>query len=160
MSQEIGSGSCQFLRLGPRNIPPPETVYLWLGLEPKVEDSNPAKTLTGDLNPWSFKWDHVWSQDFNEAQVLHVSIQKNSMRDKVIGKRSIYLERNTLHRVWAILIDESGTRVWGCQFLLGWVILLQNGVLSNSEMSCLRRHMCWQNKRFYCEWVPGKRALG
>ena len=27
---------------------------------------------------------------------------KKSVRDKVIGKKWIYLERNTLHRVWAI----------------------------------------------------------
>ena len=41
----------------------------------------------------------------NEAQVLDVSLQKNSVRDTVIGKRWICsdLERSTLHRVWVIL---------------------------------------------------------
>ena len=43
--------------------------------------------------------------------------RKNSVRDKVMGKKWIYLERNTLHSVWAISEDEKGTRVWGCQFL-------------------------------------------
>ena len=28
--------------------------------------------------------------------------RKNSIRDKVIGKKWIYSERNTLHRVWAV----------------------------------------------------------
>ena len=32
--------------------------------------------------------------------------RKNSVRDKVIGKKWIYLERDTLHRVWAITQDE------------------------------------------------------
>ena len=32
--------------------------------------------------------------------------RKNSVRDKVIGKKWIYSERDTLHRVWAIAEDE------------------------------------------------------
>ena len=53
----------------------------------------------------------------NEAQVLDVSLQ-NSVRDKVIGNKWIYLERNTPQsRVWAISEGEKSTRVWGCQFL-------------------------------------------
>ena len=44
--------------------------------------------------------------------------RKNSVRDKVIGKKWIYLERCTLHRVWAISEHESGPRVQGCQLLL------------------------------------------
>ena len=27
-------------------------------------------------------------------------------------------------------------------------------------MNCLRRHLCWQSKRFYCERAPGWRAVG
>ena len=41
-----------------------------------------------------------------EAQVLDVSFQK--VRDKLIGKRWTYLERNTFHRVGAI---SQGERV-------------------------------------------------
>ena len=37
--------------------------------------------------------------------------RKNSVRDKVIGKKWVYLERNTLHRVWAISEGKSDTRV-------------------------------------------------
>ena len=33
-----------------------------------------------------------------EFEVLNVSYRKNSVRDKVIGKEQIYLERNTPHR--------------------------------------------------------------
>ena len=45
--------------------------------------------------------------------------RKNSVRDKVIGKKWIYLERNThsTDRVWAKSEGEKGTRVWGRQFL-------------------------------------------
>ena len=35
---------------------------------------------------------------FNEAQVLDVYCRKNSVRDKVRGKKWIYLEKKTLHR--------------------------------------------------------------
>ena len=39
--------------------------------------------------------------------------RKNSVRDKVIGKKWIYLERDTLHRVWAIAEDEcSSPEMW------------------------------------------------
>ena len=37
--------------------------------------------------------------------------RKNSVRGKVIGKKWIYLERNT-DRVWSISEGEKGTRVW------------------------------------------------
>ena len=36
--------------------------------------------------------------------------RKNSVRDKMIGKKWIYLERNTLHRVWAISESERARR--------------------------------------------------
>ena len=38
--------------------------------------------------------------------------RKNSVRDKVIGKKQIYLERNTLHRVWSISEGKSGLEIW------------------------------------------------
>ena len=43
--------------------------------------------------------------------------RKNSVRDKVMGKKWIYLERSTLHGQSAIAKGESRPRVWGCQFL-------------------------------------------
>ena len=40
----------------------------------------------------------VWSQDFMKLRFLMSHHRKNSVIDKVIGKKWIYLERNTLHR--------------------------------------------------------------
>ena len=36
-------------------------------------------------------------------------LRKNSVRNKMIGKKWIYLKRNTIHRVWAI---SEGKRSW------------------------------------------------
>ena len=47
--------------------------------------------------------------------------RKNSVRDKVIGKKWIYLERNTLHRVWAISEGKRPRNVAWLVFI-GWVI--------------------------------------
>ena len=79
-------------------------------LNPRGRDSNPAKAhgLLTEIT-------HLVS-GLKEAQVLDVSSQKE-FSDKVIGKKRIYLERNTFHRVWAISEGEKGTRVWGWQFL-------------------------------------------
>ena len=44
---------------------------------------------------------HTWSQDLS-SRFLMSHHRKNSMRDRVIGKKRIYLERNILHRVWAL----------------------------------------------------------
>ena len=65
-----------------------ETVHLILRLEPTGQgiSRNPAWALNTPGLP------------INEAQVLDVSWQKNSVRDKVIGKKGVYLERSTLHR--------------------------------------------------------------
>ena len=50
--------------------------------------------------------------------------RKNSVRDKVIDKKGIYLERNTLHSV-SHLRRREGHRVWVCQALWagdgGWI---------------------------------------
>lgn len=53
-------------------------------------DSSPAKTQD------------AWLQDLMKLRFLMSHHRKNSVRDKVIGKKWIYLERNTLHRVLAI----------------------------------------------------------
>ena len=61
-------------------------------------DSNPAKTHTGT-------WTHVLLtkithlvSGLNETRFFISHCRKNSVRDKVIDKMDIYLERNTLHR--------------------------------------------------------------
>ena len=55
--------------------------------------------------------------------ISHLS--KNSVRAKVTGKKWIYLERNTLHRVWAI---SEGERPRNREWLafMGWVISQAN----------------------------------
>ena len=60
---------------------------------------------------------HTWFQDIMKPRFWMSLHRNNSVRDKVIGKKWIYLERNTLHRVWIISVGESGPRIWGCQFL-------------------------------------------
>ena len=41
-----------------------------------------------------------------KLRILMSHCRKNSVRDKVTGKKWIYSERNTLHRVWAITEGE------------------------------------------------------
>ena len=43
-----------------------------------------------------------WFQHLMKLRFLMSYCRKNSVRDKVITKKWIYSERNTLHRVWAI----------------------------------------------------------
>ena len=64
----------------------------------------------------------------NEAQVLDVSLQKNSVRDTVIGKRWICLDsESTLHRVLAIAEGEcSGHGMWCGWFFMSWVTSYAN----------------------------------
>ena len=61
---------------------------------------NPAQTYS-----LSIEITHLIS-GLNKAQVLDVSLQKEPVRDKVIGKKWIYLGRNTLHR-WSVAISKE-----------------------------------------------------
>ena len=65
-------------------------------------DSNPAKTHS------------TWFQDLMKLRFLMSHGRKNSVRDKVIGKKWIYsdTERNTLHRVWDFAEDKCGGKIW------------------------------------------------
>ena len=70
------------------------------------QDSNSAK-------PRSFPTEITCLvQDLLKLRLLMSHGRKNSVRDKVIGKKWIYLERNTLHRVWAISEGESSLEIW------------------------------------------------
>ena len=84
-------------------------MHLRLGLEPMCQDSNPAKTLIGtqthaagtrtQLEPTVFQLgSHTWSWDLMKLRFLMSHRRKNSVRDKVMGKKWIYLERYTLCR--------------------------------------------------------------
>ena len=68
----------------------------WLGLEPSP-------------NPW------CWFQDLMELRFLMSHHRKNLVRDKVIGKKWIYLdsERGTLQTVWAIAEGKCGCEMCG-----------------------------------------------
>ena len=80
---------------------------------PCDRDSNAVKTL---LWTWScvtgiWTWpeapvfqlrSHTSFQDLMKVRFLMSHHRKNSVRDKVECKKWIYLERNTLHRMWAM----------------------------------------------------------
>ena len=68
-----------------------------MGLEPMCHDSNPARIH------------RVWFQDLKELKFLIFHCRKNSVIDKVIDKKWIYLERNTLHRQ---SVGHLGRRDW------------------------------------------------
>ena len=76
-----------------------------------------------DLHPQSFGWDRTpGSQDLMKSTFWVSHPGKNSVRDKVIGKKRIYLETHSPDRVWAISEGEGSTKVRGWQFLSGWEI--------------------------------------
>ena len=63
---------------------------------------NPAKTHS------------TWFQDLMKPRVLMSHGRKNSVRDKVIGKKWIYsdTEKSRLHRVWDIAEDKCSGKIW------------------------------------------------
>ena len=66
----------------------------------------------------------IWFQDLMILRFLMSHHRKNSVRDKVIGKKWIYLDRNTLHRqsVGHLRRQEwSHNVVW--LVFMGWAIL-------------------------------------
>ena len=50
--------------------------------------------------------------DLMKLRLLMSHCRKSSMRDKAIGKKWIYVERNTFHRVWAISEGKSSLEMW------------------------------------------------
>ena len=86
-----------------------------------------SKSQIGTRNPWSFNWDHNWSQDLMNLGFLMAHHRKNSVREKVIDKKWIYSERNTLHR-------QSGGQLRRLEWpqnmvkliFMGWVISQAN----------------------------------
>ena len=74
-------------------------------------------------------WTHTLSWDHTLVKTSWSSgswcLRKNPVRDKMIGKKWIYLEWNILHRVWAVLEDH---RLWSMAWLvfMGWVISQAN----------------------------------
>ena len=71
---------------------------MWLGLEPS---QNPAWHLNPcDLDSNLVKTHSTWFQELTKLRFLMSHCRKNSVRDRVIGKKWIYsdTERSTLHR--------------------------------------------------------------
>ena len=77
-----------------------------------------------DRNLWSFNWDCTWSQDLVKLRFLMSHRRKNSVRDKVIVKKWICLERNTLHRQSMSHLRRQA-QPWNTAWLvsMGWVML-------------------------------------
>ena len=51
---------------------------------------------------------HTKFEDLMKLRFFMSHRRKNSVREKVIGKKWIYSERNTLHRVWAVSEGKCG----------------------------------------------------
>ena len=96
-------------------------------------DLNSAKSLLGTLTnvagtqaqskPMVFLQlrSKIWFQNLMKLRFLMSHRGKNSVRDKVIGKKWIYSERNIPHRVWAITEGySSGPKMWCGKFLFLW----------------------------------------
>ena len=89
---------------------PPETSWptptaSCLRPEPRLKpctsdwDLNPRARAQTRPKPTVFQLrSHTWFQDLMKLRFLMSHRRKNSVRDKVIGKKWIDLERNTLHR--------------------------------------------------------------
>ena len=78
-------------------------MYLRLELDPCGQDSNPAKTQFGtQIHDLLIRITSLVSG----LRFFASQHGKNSVRDKAIGKKWVYLERNTPHRVRAILEDK------------------------------------------------------
>ena len=124
-------------------ITPFETIYLRLGLETMCWDSSPAKTQFGTWNHMIRTWTQpkpclglgptglglnqakthsTWPQDLMKLRFLMSHYRKNSVRDKVIGKKWIYLdlERSTLHSVWGH--HKGWVQPWNVVALICWAI--------------------------------------
>ena len=100
---------------------------MWLGLEP-------SQNLAWDANPCGWgsnpaKTHSTWFQDLMKLRFLMSHYRKNSVRNKVIGKKWIYSDsgRSTLHRVWDIA-QGQWVRLRNVAWLvfIGWVISYAN----------------------------------
>ena len=87
---------------------------MWLGLKPNQNSAWDLNPRDWDSNP--AKTHSTWFQDLMKLRFLMSHHRKNSVRDKVMGKKWIYSdsERSTLHRVWAIIQYKCS-----CEMLCG-----------------------------------------
>ena len=83
-----------------------------MGLVPTDQDSNPARTQIGTWAHWLLVEITYLVSGLHGAQVPDVYHRKNSVRDKMIGKKWINLERYTFHRQ-NVSKGKSSPREWG-----------------------------------------------
>ena len=84
---------------------------MWLGLKP-------SQNLVWDSNPHG--WDSnrakthgTWFKNLMKLKFLMSHHRKNSVRDKVIGEKWVYLERNiSTDRVWSISDERPPNMGW------------------------------------------------
>ena len=100
---------------------------MWLGLEPS---QNPAWHLNPcDLDSNLVKTHSTWFQELTKLRFLMSHCRKNSVRDRVIGKKWIYSdsERSTLHRQ-SVSHHRGRVQPWNVAWLvfLGWLISYAN----------------------------------
>ena len=105
-----------------------ETIHLRLGLEPMCWDSNLAKTRFGMLTcvtrtrtqpkpkVFQLRADTLF-QDLMKLRLLMSHCRKNSVRDKVIGKKWIYLQRDSPQTEYGPhgQMSLAGCSPWGCK---------------------------------------------
>ena len=89
-----------------------ETMQLKLGLEPTYQASNFAKThdIPKEIIPLF--------QHLMKLRFLMSYHGKKSVRDIVIGKKWIYLDRNTIHGMWAISKRDNSLKIWCDQLFM------------------------------------------
>ena len=65
----------------------------------------------------------IWFQDLMKLRFLMSHCRKNLVRHKVIGKKWIYLERNTLQREYRPFQKKRVALTYGLLVFMGWLIL-------------------------------------
>jgi len=76
----------------------------------------------------------TWFQDLMNLRILMFHCRKNSVRDKVIGKKWIYLHRNTLHRQ-----SMGHCRGWVRQSRnVAWLVFMGWGLWHFIDLRCGR----------------------
>ena len=89
----------------------------WPGLRPGQNPARDSNLRGWDWNPTKpmvFQLrSQIWFQDLMKLKFLTSHHRKNSVRNRVIAKKWICCERNTLHRVQAVAEGECGIRICG-----------------------------------------------
>ena len=121
-----------------------------LGLEP-------SQNLAWDSNPHGWNWNpakthSTWFQDLMKLRLLMSHGRKNSVRDKMIGKKWIYsgTERSTLHRVWAVA--NAATKCGLVSFYRGRIIPT---ILEISRIWAIAHSLVFFNSAWNCHGISG-----